>query len=101
MSLLRSTWSLSGPGLEATGTERNFAIALLRRIWDFIPFLGEVWIPFVFHFDFVDQATGRPVLASERKKSIRDSYVVDVPDERLDFRLAASMAVALDALQSR
>ena len=101
MSLLRSTWSLSGPGLEASGTERNFAIALLRRIWDFIPFLGEIWIPFVFHFDFVDRANGRPVMSSERKKSIRDSYIVDIPDERLDFRLAASMAVALDALQSR
>ena len=101
MSMLRSTWSLSGPGLEATGTERNFAIALLRRIWDFIPWLGELWIPFVFHFDFVDRASGRPVMSSERKKSIRDSYIVDVPDDRLDFRLAASMAVALDALQSR
>jgi len=100
-SLLRSTWSLSGPGLETTGTERNFGIALLRRIWDFIPWLGELWIPFVFHFDFVDRASGRPVMSSERRKSIRDSYIVDVPDDRLDFRLAASMAVALDALQSR
>ena len=101
MSLLRSTWTLSGPGLEASGTERNLVIALLRRIWDFIPFLGEVWIPFIFHFDFVERASGRPVMSSERKKAIRDSYVVDVPDERLDFRLAAAMAVALDALQSR
>jgi uncharacterized protein YxjI len=101
LSLMRSTWTLSGPGLEASGTERNLAIALLRRIWDFIPFLGELWIPFVFHFDFVDRATGQPVMSSERRKAIRDRYDVDVPDERLDFRLAASMAVALDALQSR
>jgi hypothetical protein len=41
------------------------------------------------------------VLTSERKKSIRDRYDVTVQDPRLDFRLAASMAVALDALQSR
>jgi len=101
MSLLRSTWTLSGPGLEASGTERNLTIALLRRIWDFIPFLGEVWIPFVFHFDFLDRTTGQPVMSSERRKSIRDRYDVNVPDERLDFRLAAAMAVALDALQSR
>jgi hypothetical protein len=33
--------------------------------------------------------------------SIRDRYTVDVPDQRLDFRLAAAMAVALDALQGR
>jgi hypothetical protein len=58
-------------------------------------------VPFVFHFDFVDKATGQTVLVSERKKSIRDRYAVTVPDPRLDFRVAAAMAVALDALQSR
>ena len=100
-SLLRSTWSLSGPGLEATGTERRLSVAILRRVWELIPYLGEIWIPFVFHFDFLDRATGQPVMTSERKKSIRDRYTIDVPDDRLDFRLAAAMAVALDALQSR
>jgi hypothetical protein len=75
-------------------------VAVLRRIWDFIPFLAEIWIPFVFHFDFVDEA-GITVLTSERKKSIRDRYTILVPDEQLDFRVAASVAVALDALQSR
>jgi hypothetical protein len=58
-------------------------------------------VPFVFHFDFVDTATGQPVLTSERRLAIRDKYTVTVPDPRLDFRVAASMAVALDALQSR
>lgn len=100
-SLMRSTWHLSGPGLEATGQERRPLIAILRRVWDFIPYLGDIWVPFVFHFDFVDDATGAPVLTSERRKSVRDRYDVTVPDPRLDFRLAASMAVALDALQSR
>jgi hypothetical protein len=100
-SLLRSTWTLSAPGLEAVGRERRQSIAILRRVWDFIPYVGDVWVPFVFHFDFVDTATGQPVLTSERKKAIRDRYAVTVPDPRLDFRVAASMAVALDALQSR
>lgn len=100
-SLLRSSWHLSGPGLEAFGSERRPTIAVLRRVWDFIPFLGEVWVPFIFHFDFVDTASGQVVMTSERRKAIRDRYTVTVPDERLDFRLAASMAVALDALQSR
>jgi hypothetical protein len=58
-------------------------------------------VPFVFHFDFVDEATGQVVMISERQKAIRDRYTVTVPDPRLDFRVAASMAVALDALQSR
>ena len=100
-SLLRSTWRLSAPGLEAVGKERRLFTAILRRIWDVIPYIGDIWVPFVFHFDFVDTATGQPVLSSERRKSIRDRYVIDVPDPRVDFRVAASMAVALDALQSR
>jgi hypothetical protein len=100
-SLLRSTWTLSVPGINAVGKERRPVIAILRRIWDFIPYIGDVWVPFVFHFDFVDDATGQVVLVSERQKAVRDRYTVTVPDPRLDFRVAASMAVALDALQSR
>ena len=100
-SLLRSTWRLEVPGLSAVGRERSLPVAVLRRVWDLIPYLGEVWVPFVFHFDFTDTASGAPVLTSERTWSVRDRYDVTVPDPRLDFRVAASMAVALDALQSR
>jgi uncharacterized protein YxjI len=100
-SLLRSTWKLSAPGIEAVGRERRPVIAILRRVWDFIPYIGDIWVPFVFHFDFVDTRTGATVLVSERQKAIRDRYSVTVPDPRLDFRVAAAMAVALDALQSR
>jgi hypothetical protein len=100
-SLLRSTWRLSAPGIEAVGQERSPFVAILRRIWDFLPYIGDVWVPFVFHFDFVDTATGQPVLTSERRWAVRDRYSVTVPDPRLDFRVAAAMAVALDALQSR
>ena len=100
-SLLRSTWHLEAPGLQALGQERRMGIAILRRVWDFIPYLGDVWVPFVFHFDFVDKVSGKVVMVSERQKAVRDRYTIDVPDTRLDFRVAAAMAVALDALQSR
>jgi uncharacterized protein YxjI len=101
-SLLRSTWELQGPGgLHATGKERRPFIAILRRIWDFLPYIGDIWVPFVFHFDFYDNATGNHVMSSERQFAIRDKYTITVSDPRLDFRVAASMAVALDALQSR
>jgi hypothetical protein len=100
-SLLRSTWNLHAPGVDAIGKERRPVIAILRRIWEFIPYIGDIWVPFVFHFDFVDTGTGAQVMTSERRKAIRDRYIVDVPDPRLDFRVAACMAVALDALQSR
>lgn len=92
-SLLRSTWTLEAPGVAATGRERNAAVAILRRVFDDIPF--------PFHFDFTDDAGGQVVLTSDRKRSVRDRYDVAVPDPRIDFRLAAAMAVALDALQSR
>ncbi|MCW2636911.1 MAG: hypothetical protein JWQ99_3278 [Blastococcus sp.] len=100
-SLIRSTWNLSVPGLNAMGRERRPVIAVLRRVWGFLPVVGDVWVPFIFHFDFVDTESGAIVLVSERQKAIRDRYTVTVPDPRLDFRVAASMAVALDALQSR
>lgn len=100
-SLLRSTWHVSAPGLEAVGQERSQLIAILRRVWDYIPVVGDLWVPFVFHFDFRDKATQQVVMTSERAVSIRDRYDVHVNDPRIDFRVAAAMAVALDALQSR
>lgn len=99
-SLVRSTWHLAGPGLQATGSERNVGVAVLRRVWDAVPVVGGLPVPFIVHFDFVD-ATGQLVLTSTRKVSVRDRYDITVPGARVDGRLAAAMAVALDALQSR
>ncbi|WP_104181606.1 hypothetical protein [Arthrobacter sp. B0490] len=99
-SLLRSTWHLEAAGVQATGSERNVGVALGRRIWEMTPVLEAFPSPFRFHFDFVDRA-GQTVLASERLPSLRDTYLVTVPGARLDGRVAAAMAVALDALQSR
>ena len=92
-SLLRSTFHMEGPGFAGTGQERNMVIALLRRFTD-ISFLP-------FHFDFVDAQTGAPLMSSQRRMSIGDRYDVTVPDPRVDFRVAAAMAVGLDALMSR
>lgn len=100
-SLLRSSWHLSAAGVEAFGSERNETIAIVRRVWQFVPMVGEIPLPFIFHFDFTDKATGQPVISVERKRSLRDRYNITVPDQRLDFRVAAAITVALDALQSR
>jgi hypothetical protein len=99
-SLLRSTWHLGAAGIEAVGTERNANVAAFRRIWEFLPIISDLPSPFLFHFDFAD-AAGRVVLSSQRQRSLRDRYDVTVPDGLLDGRVAAAMAVALDALQSR
>ena len=67
-------------------------MALLRRFAD-IPFLP-------IHFDYVTPE-GQPLLSIERQASVRDRYTVRVPDPRVDFRVAAALAVAMDALMSR
>jgi len=97
-SLLRSTWHLGTDGIEAVGRERSTGVAVARRAWELLPI--DLPSPFVFHFDFVDPA-GKIVLTSQRKRSLRDRYEVTVPGARKDGRVAAAMAVALDALQSR
>jgi hypothetical protein len=91
-SLLRSTFHIEGPGYAGTGRERSQAVALVRRFTD-IPFLP-------IHFDYVT-AEGQPLLSVERQGSVRDRYTVRVPDPRVDFRVAAAVAVAMDALMGR
>ncbi len=92
-SLASSTWHLHYAGVEAIGTERSTAIAIVRRVLNNLPLR--------FHFDFADTTTGEAVLAVERQRSLRDRYDVTVADPRLDFRIAAAMAVALDVFQGR
>ena len=104
-SLLRSTWQLTATdGLQATGTERNQNVAIARRLWEMVPIVSELPSPFLFHFDFT-APDGSIVLSSVRRRSLRDRYDVELPTApngwRLDWRVGAAMAVALDALQSR
>jgi uncharacterized protein YxjI len=92
-SLLRSTWHIDQPGRERiTGAERNLVMAILRRFSDvdFLPY----------HFDFI-LGDGQPAMSVERAWVVRDTYTVTVHDPGLDRRVAAAMAVALDALQDR
>jgi uncharacterized protein YxjI len=92
-SLLRSTWHLEQPGLgAATGQERNQVVAILRRFVDSLS-----WLPY--HFDFM--IGGQPAFSVDKRWGLRDRYVVDIADPRLDRRLVIAMSVALDALQAR
>ena len=91
-SLMRSTFHLEGPGYQAVGQERSQAVALVRRFTD-IPFLP-------IHFDFVTPE-GQPILGVERQGTVRDKYTVHVPHPEVDFRVAAAIAVGLDALMQR
>jgi hypothetical protein len=93
-SLLRSTFHLEGPGYAGTGRERSQAVALIRRFVDLpFPFLA-------IHFDYAT-AEGQQLLSVERQVTVRDRYTVQVPDPRVDFRVAAAVAVAMDAMMGR
>lgn len=92
-SLLRSTWIIEQPGLgSATGQERSMWVAVLRRLIDSLS-----WLPY--HFDFV--IDGKPAFSVVKKWGLRDRYVVEIHEPRLDRRIVIAMAVALDALQGR
>ncbi|WP_338932514.1 hypothetical protein WEB32_28420 [Streptomyces netropsis] len=101
-SLLRSTWHLTqGEEPSAKGAERSVGIALARRAVEIADAVLPipVPVPFVYHFDFARD--GQPVMSVERKMGFKDRYAVRIQDADLDRRLALSMVVALDALQSR
>ncbi|MFC4588680.1 LURP-one-related/scramblase family protein [Sphaerisporangium corydalis] len=92
-SLIRSTWHFQQPGMTTfTGQERNVFVSLLRRFVDSLS-----WLPY--HFDF--KAGAQIAFSVDRKWGLRDRYLVDIQDPRLDRRLVIAMAVALDALQAR
>jgi len=93
-SLFRSTWHLEQPGLgTATGQESSMLVSILRRFVDSLS-----WLPYDFEFTFNGE---HPAFSVVKKWGLRDRYVVDIHDPRIDRRLVIAMAVALDALQAR
>ncbi|MFI6278784.1 hypothetical protein [Streptomyces sp. NPDC050988] len=99
-SLLRSTWSLDQPGTtRLTGRERNRVVAVLRRVWEFLPLIDFIPFAWPYHFDFTEG--DKRVMSVDKRFGLRDRYVLDITSPDLDRRLAIAQAVALDALQSR
>jgi len=101
-SLLRSTWSIMDADEQelAIAKERSQFWAIVRRVIDAVPY-GD-FIPIVFHFtiDDGDQHLGD----FTRAIGIRDKYTLDLSGDTartIDRRLAVSLGIALDALQSR
>jgi uncharacterized protein YxjI len=102
-SLLRSTWRVVGAADEevAVVRERSQALAIARRVVDFLPY-GE-WLPIP--YDFLIAHDGQELGHFTRKfLSVRDRYVLDLSadaERRVDRRLAIALGIALDALQNR
>jgi uncharacterized protein YxjI len=106
-SLLRSTWSILDAGEQelAIAKERSVPVAILRRVIDAVPYGDFVPIPFHFTIDTVSEGTAhRHIGDLNRRFGIRDTYDLDVSgdiERKIDRRLAVSLGIALDALQSR
>jgi hypothetical protein len=102
-SLFRSTWRVANAQETevAIARERSQAMAIARRLIDFVPDFGGL-IPIPYNFDILagEQVIGR----MDRKFQLRDRYVLDLssdPDKVLDRRLAIALAIGLDTLQNR
>jgi uncharacterized protein YxjI len=102
-SLFRSTWRISTPEGEeiAIARERSQALAIVRRVIDFVPDVGGL-IPIPYNFDLL--AGDRVIGKMDRKFQLRDRYVLDLSgdtEKLLDRRLAIALAIGLDTLQNR
>jgi uncharacterized protein YxjI len=105
-SLIRSTYRLyDATGNEvAKATEKSLFVALLRRLVDFIPFVGDFgeWLPIPYHFVFT--RGDEPIGTHSRRATFRDTYAIDFtadPERTVDRRLVLAIAVGMDALQAR
>jgi uncharacterized protein YxjI len=97
-SLLRSTYELELPGgVQVRGQERGQVRAVLRRL---VGLVTDFPWPLPIQFDFTDPA-GNVVLSVERQLRFRDAYRVTVADANVDWRVAAALAVAVDAFMNR
>jgi hypothetical protein len=84
--------------------EDNLVIAILRRLSDFIPIVGDLIKFFPYHFGVLSPADGQAVGRYQKVSVIRDRYVLNMQDDAwnsVDSRVLMGMAIALDALQSR
>jgi uncharacterized protein YxjI len=102
-SLTRSTWVIYDPA--ETGEllrvqERSAGIAAIRRVWDFIPYVGDIPFPVRYHFDIL--GAGRVVGTYDKITRFRDHYRLTLTEPPpVDVRVVLALAIALDALQSR
>lgn len=104
-SLINSTWSIYDSEMKTeifTVREKSMPLALIRRVWELLPYAGE--IPFFVKYHFViksgDEIAGEYVKITR----LRDHYALYLEDahkDKLDERAWMIFAVLLDAMQSR
>jgi hypothetical protein len=107
-SLLRSTWHVFRPGEESAPAlivrERNANLAIIRRVWDFLPIVSEIPFFVKYHFDFINPADDTVVATYNKTTTLRDHYQLTVNDEStigIDWRVLVGLGIMMDAMQSR
>ena len=103
-SLLRSTWEVhdANDQLLFVAREKSPAIAIIRRLLQFVPDIGAFanFVP----FNFVFERDGQVVGSHHRVWwSFSDRYALEVSDalKATDRRLLLALGILLDALQDR
>jgi uncharacterized protein YxjI len=107
-SLLSSTWHIldQADATVMTVRESNDTVAAFRRFAGYIPIVGDladVAMAFIkYHFTF-RSSDGQEHGTYQKTTLLRDHYTLlfDETFNQYDWRVLASIAVALDALQSR
>ena len=106
-SLLRSTYKLydSDGNDIASVAEKSLAVALLRRLVGFIPYIENIanWLPIPYDFVFMRDGVQ---LGSHRRQlwKLLDVYTIDMSGDSgrtIDRLLVLAIAVGMDALQAR
>lgn len=106
-SLFRSTWHILNDKEDSPAIiiqERSQPVAILRRIWDFVPIVGEIPFIFKYHFDFNDAGAGKRIASFQKVTLFRDQYSLEIDESQgdaTDWRIFVALGVMLDALQSR
>lgn len=107
-SLVRSTWLVYTPGQEdkplLVAQERSVGLAIGRRLWGFLPIIGDFPFFLKYHFDFTNPATNQVAATYEKTTTVRDHYLLTLNDgteDLIDPRVLISLGILMDALQSR
>lgn len=106
-SLIRSTWHIldtdeKSPLLVAQ--ERSLPLAVVRRLWQFVPILNEIPFLLKYHFSIAKAGSDTEIASYEKVALVRDHYKLSLSDEAkevADWRVFVALGVMLDALQDR
>lgn len=105
-SLLRSTWEISqNETMVCKVQEASKGLAIFRRVWGFIPYLGDFPFFLKYHFDFLSPDMQQRYGTYTKTKLLFDHYRLDVENGELfqatNWQTLVAQAILLDALQGR